>query len=1117
MNRFDPNEIDFSGAKLIEASAGTGKTYSIALLVLRLIVEKNIPLKEIAVVTFTQDATSELRERIRNFIAAAISAQEGKEIDNENIAAIVRRAPAKSSVKNLKEAFYSIDEASIFTIHGFCRRVLGDNAFETGNPYDTEMMANQDALLEEICADFYRSFIISLKDPFITAFLADRFKLTNIKKFAASTLSRPLAQLHYPEDNTPEKTIESLDALKSYWNESSLIVKEFFENFPKITGKHYQAVDKFVSGENADIKAISFFSTESITKLTKNKVTEHELCKICDRLLDNLNKITLYYRGILRGFVKQELENRKLRLNVQYYDDLLLRLFDALNGERRELVINAVREKYKAAFIDEFQDTDVLQYSIFKTIFSGSALNTSHGILFLIGDPKQSIYGFRGADIFTYMDAAASFEKLTLTKNYRSESRLINAFNRIFNIDRPFFYENIKYEQAEAAARSSQSLTINGENPKPLVIWNIESDEPVRKQDAAVLISDAVAQEIILLTSQARIGTRDVTPADIAILVESRYYAERLKERLLKENIQAVISGGGNIFASDEAYEMLLLLRAVAEPSNERFIRGVLVTDLIGYSFEDINAYNESDTMREEIIGKFRELARVLPLRGFAAMFMEFQRAYKIRARLISMENGERKLTNTFHIAELLTQESAKKPGILHLLRWLSERIDSSEEKNEEHELRLESDENAVKLVTVHGSKGLEYPIVFCPFMWGRAKVNDTSAFFYHEEVQGVHKEILCIDGNEEALNKAREEQLSDKLRLFYVALTRAVHRCYITWGDIKNTEKSSSDYFKKGAQLADDDDPDILVTSPPAFTHEYIEKSKPREKFTLPEFTAVIPHNWKVSSFSSISAAMNTAAHMTGESPVNESPVDHDTFTINTIEQKAPGSGIFAFPKGARPGTALHEIFETLDFASKDNFELIKDVLDRYNLSGTDGENIPVIEQTIEEVLNVQLPVEPSFCLRDIKKSEMKSELEFYFSVKQGGKNFDFIERTGSFEPFEGYMHGFIDLVFKKNDAYYLCDWKSNYLGNSAENYGKEALESAMLENRYNLQYMIYALALHRYLKSAQKDYNYDKHFGGIFYFFLRGAGNKDTRGIYYARPDFEEIKKMEKILQPL
>jgi len=1103
MKRFDPGKIDFSGAKLIEASAGTGKTYSIALLVLRLIVEKNIPLKEIAVVTFTQDATSELRERIRNFIAAAILAQNNKEIDNEDIAAIVRRAPTNSSAKNLREALYSIDEASIFTIHGFCRRVLGDNAFETGALYDTEMMANQDSLLEEICADFYRSFIINLKDPFITAYLADRFKLTTIKKFAASTLSRPLAELRYPEDNGPEKISESLEALRSYWNKSSPLIKKHFENFPKITEERYQAMDKLVFGKSSDIKIISFFSTESIMKLTQRKVVQHELCEICDRLLERLSKITLYYKGTLREFIKQELERRKLRLNVQYYDDLLLRLFDALNGERKEFVINAVREKYKAAFIDEFQDTDVLQYSIFKTIFSGSALNTPHGILFLIGDPKQSIYGFRGADIFTYMDAAASFEKLTLTKNYRSESRLVNAFNRIFSIDKPFLYENIKYEQAEAAARNSQSLTIDGENPKPLVIWNIESDEPARKQEAAALIGEAVTQEIISLISQARIGTRNVTPADIAILVESRYYAERLKERLLEENIQAVINGGGNIFASDEAHEMLLFLRAVAEPSNERFIRGVLITNLVGYSFEDINVYNKSDSMREEIIGKFRELAKILSSRGFAAMFMEFQRTYKIRARLISMENGERKLTNVFHIAELLTQESAKKTGILYLLRWLSERIDSSEEKNEEHELRLESDENAVKLVTVHGSKGLEYPIVFCPFMWGKAKVNDTSAFFYHEEDQGKHKEILCIDGDENALDKAREEQLSDKLRLFYVALTRAIHRCYIAWGDIKNTEKSSSDYFRKEAQLADD--PDILVTSPPAFTHEYRKKSKPHEKFTLPEFTAAIPRGWKVSSFSSMNAAAHTA---------DELPADHDALAANPAEQEAPESGIFLFPKGAQPGTALHEIFEVLDFASKDNSELIKDVLDRYNLSGTNGENIPVIEQTIKELLNTPLPVEPSFCLRDIKKSEMKSELEFYFSVKQGDKNFDFIERAGSFEPFEGYMRGFIDLVFRKNDVYYLCDWKSNYLGNNAGSYGKEALRAAMLENRYNLQYMIYALALHRYLKLTQKDYNYDKHFGGVFYFFLRGTGNKDTRGIYYTRPDFDEIKKMEEIL---
>ncbi|MCL1911413.1 MAG: exodeoxyribonuclease V subunit beta [Leptospirales bacterium] len=1102
MKRFDPHEIDLSGTKLIEASAGTGKTYSIALLVLRLIAEKNIPLKEIAVVTFTKDAASELRERIRNFIATAVSAQNNKEIDNDDIASIIRRAPA-SSAKNLREALYGIDEASIFTIHGFCLRVLEDNAFETGNPYDSEMMANQDALLEEICADFYRSFIISLKNPVLTAHLANKFKLAAIKKFAASTISRPLAELRYPKDNGPEKFTELFNGLKSYWNKSSAAVKDFFKDYPKVTEEHYRAMDEIVSGESADIKAINFFSTKSMKKLTKKKITPHELCEICDKLLNCLNEIIQYYKGTLHGFLKQELERRKLRLNIQYYDDLLSRLFNALNGERKELIINAVRQKYKAAFIDEFQDTDVLQYSIFKTIFSGSALNTSHGILFLIGDPKQSIYGFRGADIFTYMDAAASFDKLTLSKNYRSESRLVNAFNRVFGIDKPFLYEKIGYEQAEAAARGTENLTINGKEPKPLIVWNLESDKPILKPDATDIICNAVTQEIIRLISQAHIGTRMVTPSDIAILAESHYHNEILKERLLKENIQAVINGGGNIFATDEAYEMLLFLRAVAEPSNERFIKGVLIADLIGYSFEDINTYNRSDSMREEIIGYFRELGRMLPSRGFAAMFMEFQRAYKIRARLIAMENGERKLTNILHIAELLTRESAKKSGIFHLLRWLSERIDSSDEKNEEHELRLENDENAVKLVTVHGSKGLEYPIVFCPFMWGNAEVRDKNAFFYHEEDNGKYKEILCIDSNEDALNQAEQEQLSDKLRLFYVALTRAVHRCYIAWGDINNTNKSSSDYFRKKTQLADD--PDILVASPPAFTHEYKYKNEPREELILPEFTSVIPRGWKVSSFSSLSAA----AHAT-----DESPADHDMAALNPAEEENSGSGIFLFPRGAQAGIALHEIFELLDFSSEDNSGLIKDILDKYNLSGPNAENIPIVEQTIEKVLRAPLPVEPSFSLRDIKNRDKKTELEFYFSVKQGGKDFNFPEATDSFEPFEGYMRGFIDLVFRKNDVYYICDWKSNYLGGSAGSYRKEALENAMLENKYNLQYMIYALALHRYLKSVQKDYSYDRHFGGIFYFFLRGASNEDTRGIYYTRPNFDEIEKMEGLL---
>ncbi|MDR3237684.1 MAG: exodeoxyribonuclease V subunit beta, partial [Spirochaetia bacterium] len=1072
MKHFDPQTIDLSGTKLIEASAGTGKTYSIALLVLRLIVEKEIPLKEILVVTYTKAAAAELKARIRNFIAAAVDSLNGAAIDNDDVAAIVKKISRQDAQKTraLTDVLHSIDEASIFTIHGFCQRILDDNAFETGTSYGTEMITDQNALIDEIAADFYRMHI-STAHPVIVSYIAgEKFGIKQIREFIFGSTNHPLAKLTYSEDNSPEKILAMLSELKEFWIKSEERIKKELSIYPKITEEHFRSLNALFSEDAPDTKAIEFFSSESIGKMTDHKIAEYELCQKCDKILERLLELTAYYRGALYEFTMKELLARKSEKNIQYYDDLLMRLYNALcDTNRNELIINAVRKKYKAAFIDEFQDTDPVQYFIFDKIFGND------GTLFLIGDPKQSIYGFRGADIFTYMNAAESMERFTLSRNYRSESGLVDAFNSIFSIDKPFLYKKIKYEKA-VSADSAKTLLIDKNPVKPLVIWNIEQSDPVTKGEAAVQINDAVASEIIsLLTGGAHIEERPVTAGDIAVLTETWYYAANLKKHLAEKGIHAVVNGEGNVFASDEAYDMFLFLRAVAEPSNEKFIRGALVTDLMGYSFEEIIEYNRSDSIREKIIADFRNLGKVFSGRGFAAMLMEFQRMYKIRKHLMSLDNGERRLTNFLHLGELLHQESRKESGIHYLLRRLSERIKSSESRNDEHMLRLESDESAVKLITVHGSKGLEYPIVFCPFLWGEVKGNKKAgakrrAFFYHEESDGRYEEVLHITNNPGDLlrNSVLEEEYSEKLRLFYVALTRAVHRCYIAWGKIKDTDKSSSAYFRKNMErLAES--PNILITEPPASSGRFEDAGEIEETLRLPQFTGTIPQAWKVSSFSAMSAASASAA--------DESPADHDGGSIPYPLSETEDAGIFAFPKGARPGSALHEVFELISFASENNTSAVEAVLNKYNLSGESGQHIVVIEKTVRDVLRTPLPVEPAFCLADIADSDKKTELEFYFSVKDGSKDFSFLEGCSELEPFGGYMHGFIDLVFRKNGIYYLADWKSNYLGGNISDYNKEALHGAMIQHKYNLQYMVYTLALHRYLQSADKNYSCDKN----------------------------------------
>ncbi|MBW2562975.1 MAG: UvrD-helicase domain-containing protein, partial [Deltaproteobacteria bacterium] len=865
MQKFDIINTPLTGTNLIEASAGTGKTYAISGLFVRLILERQFTSDQILVVTFTKAATDELKERIRKKLMEAKEAFVIGASEDSFINKLVQKTDDnKQAAEMLHNALVDFDRAAIFTIHGFCQRILHEHAFETGSLYDTELITDQNSLLLEISEDFWRKELYRQSPEFINYVL----KSKNIKgpeaflKLLGRAKTRDMKiipSIIKAEIKSLDTYRETFERLKSRWHDSRDEVIKLLNdpslnattygsikedpNNPGITKRELKVIsmadymDKFTASKSTGFplfdKFDNFTATKIIKSTKKNHITPgHEFFNFCDELSfiyseleTEFDNYTLFLKTQIFEYAKSEIIKRKKKKNIQFYDDLLYNVRDALRQDARDeprstkdgknALARAVRQKYRAALVDEFQDTDFIQYEIFTRLFS--LKETS---LFMIGDPKQAIYGFRGADIFSYMKAASKVDsKYTLFENWRSKPGLITAVNTIFaNVKLPFIFDKIIFDKAEPAKISNVETDVKTDKQNDLLkLWYVDSrkapvfasdydaagkgkkgdkpaNKPMNKVDATVLIADAVAGEIARITSHT---DNPVKSGDIAVLVRTNRQAGIIKNSLSERSIPSVLYSAGNIFDSDESREMEGVLSAIAEPGNERRLKSALVTRIFGVSAQELDSSDNTDKGLETWMAGFREYFRVWNRYGFIRMFRLFMTQQEVKKRLLALGDGERRLTNLLHILEILHKESEEnKSGMTGLIKWLSEQRDPSTPRLEEHQLRLESDELAVKIITIHKSKGLEFPIVFCPFCWESSLVKDKEVVFHDIN----RKRNLTFDiGSKEIDNHiafAQNELLSENLRLLYVALTRAKEMCYLFWGRINKAETSAMAYL---------------------------------------------------------------------------------------------------------------------------------------------------------------------------------------------------------------------------------------------------------------------------------------------------------------------------------
>ncbi len=1195
--KFDLITSPLEGTNLIEASAGTGKTYTISGIFLRLLLEKHLEVDQILVVTFTEATTAELKDRILKLLRHAYSAFSSGRFQEEFLKQLVAsHADKKDALFRLENAIRSFDQASIFTIHGFCLRILQEHPFESGNLFDAELSLNQDEFYQEIADDFWREYLYD-SSPFFIAFLLQQNIGPDILRSSLQRYALIPDIVLIPETEIQDSAaledqfIKKIKKMVSAWSEVRSEIEEILLKHEGLNRNKYRTSTLIPLIESMDTLSRSTasapllfpgfekFTTKSIQGAMKkgHVFPEHDFFHLCSELQEIQNQLDIIHNEKLVRlkidffhYLRKESAKRKKQKNFRSFDDLLLDCYQALDRKSQgEDLCHSLRNRYSAALIDEFQDTDPIQYTIFQRIFG----DPSRSILFLIGDPKQAIYNFRGADIFAYMKAAAGIEnQYTLSTNWRSREKLVQAVNTIFDkVKSPFVYNDIQFQKVDAApihAETEDSIRINDSKTAPFRLWILESGDgkPITKTTAYHIIPDAVAGEISgLLQDESESGSirgKRITAGDIAVLVRKNREAALVQNALSGLKIPSVIFSSDSIFDTFEAVEMERILAAIATPGREEKIRSALTTEMMGYQAKDLIELFQSEKLYEERFSSFMEYHLIWEKQGFLRMFTHLCRVEKIQERVMRYHDGERRYTNIRHLTELIHQADVlEKKGINELLVWFRKQKESGHEQLDEHLLRLESDENAVKLITIHKSKGLEYPIVFCPFTWESSKIkNQGELISFHDRSSRMK---LTLDfGSEKQkdhLRSAEKEILSENLRLLYVALTRAKDICYLVWGRFANAESSAPGYLFHFAETDDESaqaknfktvDDQVLL-----FELDQISKncnscmqinrmtSSPGKIYSPPStgnlhlkcrsFTAGIRSSRKFASFSSLIHSYHEEMVLSGYLQKGE-----DDFPVSVLPETPPSKDRFddihLFPKGAVPGTCLHEMLEHLDFSDPDPARAQALIQEKLVLYGFHPDWTQSLYAMISHVLQTPLDKDyPELALSRLRPGDRINEMAFCFPVQavtakkmeavflnHSGPSIskEFTDRIGRLEfgKIDGFMKGFMDLVFQYQERFYIVDWKSNHLGNQDEDYSSETLQAVMEKDLYILQYHIYTVALDRYLKQRLPGYSYKKNFGGVYYLFLRGFGSSENKsnGIFKDLPPQKRIEALSALL---
>ncbi len=1091
------------GLTVLEASAGTGKTYTLTSLVVKF-VAAGVPLSQILAVTFTRTATGELRDRIRErMVEVHQQLASGCVSAADPVATVLGSAPSAevaSSVTRLADALSEFDSATIATTHGFCQMVLSELGSAGDTAPDSVLIEDPTDLVHDVADDLYLRW----------------------------ALGRPVLPF------SPE--VARRAAIEATRNPGVRVVPD-------------------AGGEPSALLA-------RLARAARGEVSR--------RLLDD---------------------------NLLTYDNLLYRLSQTLSDpERGAPASERLRRRYRVVLVDEFQDTDPSQWQILRQAFGGD-----ENVLVLIGDPKQAIYGFRGADVYSYLEAArAASSRYTLADNWRADRTLLLATDALLS-PLQFGHEGIVYRPVRAAADRHSPGVVGQPHPSPLrfrvvadrqIGVRITSRGQLQKGSLTEWLAGDVAADIAeLLGSDAELRSdgaslRRLAAGDVAVLTRTNRQALQVREALRSVGVPAVVAGLDSVFGSGAARDWLRLLEALQEPASRSRAAAVAMTSFIGMTAADVATAGEERW--ESVHDRINSWAGVLATGGVAALYRSVADEQGLQARVLAQEGGERTLTDLGHVAQLLHTEATSAQLTAPSLRaWLEARTAAaSQEQNEaeERSRRLESDAEAVQILTIHRAKGLEFPVVYCPFLWDAGKAESRSAsILFHDPTAGEARtlDVGCPDGDvtgraryERHAALCRSERRGEDLRLLYVALTRARHQLVVWWAAARDSRMSPlarllvcRDHGSGAVTGVPPKEPtarqvtailgDLAARAPGLVSVEMpgdrsgaraaLPPPTPRDTAGLraAKFERTLDRRWRRSSYSSITSGAHDAGFTAAVSSEPEDPLPGDeptgapvrpgptltdagTRTGREAGQLSPMSDL---PGGTDTGTFIHRVLERADFAA-DDLEVhlnsvVQEVAARFI---PPGDISPVVPGLLSVLATPLGPMLPDMSLTRVARSDRLDEMTFEMPLVggdrprgevrtedvalllarhlPGGGPLSGYARSLS-DPLlagvlRGYLTGSLDLVFRTRrtdgeSRWFLADYKTNWLGGSGRpltlgDYRPSALDAEMQRRHYPLQALLYMVALHRYLRWRQPGYDPDRHLGGILYLFLRGMAGPAT-----------------------
>ncbi|GAA4857090.1 exodeoxyribonuclease V subunit beta [Luteimonas vadosa] len=1228
-------DLPLSGTQLIEASAGTGKTFTLATLVTRLVVERDLRIGQVLAVTYTEAATQELRKRIRERLQLAHDLVGTPAADGEPPAATLtrqllqahrdRRGESDDALRRrLRQALLDIDLAAIFTIHGFCARVLREHALESGQGFDPpELLANDRDLREALAADLWRSHAIddaAVDDlaalwpgghAALAADLRDLLREPVLLPPDVPLPPEPVAQVRAAAealaqafrahgDDFRAALLAALDA--KVLNAGSYRAEWIEPLFAEAAAWCAGTLD--TPFEHAKLPNLR---RETLLDKTNAKgaglTPDSPLCDALAGYLDALAALSAWKharRAALLHRIRDEAHARlallKQQRRVQTYDDMIDGVADALDGDHGDALAERLRVQYRVALVDEFQDTDARQWRIFARVFGADvrgeadaaeaadgvhaigALAKAHAddtdtrFLALIGDPKQAIYGFRGGDVHAYLAAGDRAGKAPpLAHNFRSRPSVLAAIDALYvraqaafedegnkQVDAPPFVDpRIRFHPVEAGGkRGDDDFLRDGEPAPALTVWRAPPTGEFDKKgdpknwsapESRALATRACVAAIHGVLSDARAGRatlkdgdalRPVQPGDIAVLVRSHHEATLVQRALALAGIPAVAAGKLSLFATEEARELHALLLALLHAGDDGRLRAALSTVLVGVDAAGIEALEhpaEGASVDAHRHWQAQALAwRERLLRG-GPLALAGDLCAAGSERLLGLLDGERRVSNYLQLAELLQEAQAGALGLHGLVDWLGHRIATADADDETQQLRLESDARRVQIVTLHKAKGLEYPLVFLPFVGiGRQDKSPAGYCIAHDAAHGrrLHWKLDLPEAEWDAAKEAwKTEQRAEDARLLYVGLTRAEHALWIASGDF---------YLHGNTPLAGMlQDPRTLAATPglvfdDALPPEVLPRLPPESDAAIPPArtaTRRLSHDWWVHSFSQLARADAGDATAASTLPApgghdepdaaEDAPVEADfdpRFAGNrygvalhgALEHMALQDVASGRDKHVQPGFAAWRDWQPGNAAPAGHDLVIAEAL-RAEGYGADvvDDGVALTTQFIGQTLTVPLPEGTRLC--DLPFEERRPEIEFQFALQplQVDALLQLLHAHGVVrdrhgfglrQRLEGLMTGLIDLTYRHDGRWYVLDYKSNRL----PGYDTAALQRAMAHSEYDLQALIYTLALHRWLRFRLGDsYDYARDFGGIRYVFCRGldATRDDSPGIHAQR----------------